>query len=449
MKSNRHDFTLGLFVIAATVLLVGSILFIYPRLPSDTRPITVRFAHDDGLAPIKPASPVMLGGAVEIGKVRSVGREIVTQRTAAGEHPRLMITVVADIASDIELYRDCRITTDQPPVGGPGVLVVLSVGRPDAGRVGAEPIDGLPAQSLAASIGSLSRFLFEPGGFLEKLDRTIDAGAEGSLMNKLVASLEDVNAITTELRAQFRSGDQMALLGKVQQMADNLNSATAALRDQLDATDRATLMARLLAAMDHLSLALGDVHEILQENRPALRRTMESLDTMSAALEQRLVAALQAEFNREDPASLLGKIHGSMDRLNASLDNVSSMTDAGRSLMLLNRPAIDETIRYVNEMSAQLKLAADELRVAPWRLLWKPGNDQSKEMTIFAAARNFAEAAQSLDGAAARLQSMHEAAAREGRPVATAEEVEEMRAALNLAFERFRKAEDFLFERLR
>ncbi len=61
MKSRRQDFLLGLVVIAFIVLFLGTFLFVYPRGAGATREITVRFKHDEGVAPLKVGSPVTLG----------------------------------------------------------------------------------------------------------------------------------------------------------------------------------------------------------------------------------------------------------------------------------------------------------------------------------------------------------------------------------------------------
>lgn len=449
MRARGHEFAIGLFVIAIGALLVGSVLFIYPNMPGDTRRILVRFPHDAGVAPIKEASPVLLGGSVQVGQVRRVSLESLVEESPTGPRRKLLIMVEADVAGALDLYRDCRITTDQPPVGGPGVLVILSVGTPDSGPLGNYAIAGLPAQSLAASVGSLSRFLFEPDGFLAKLDRAIDGAAEGSLMNKLLASLDDVNAITAEMRTQFNGKDQLTLLGKVQQMADNLNATTGALRQQMNAADEAAMLARMLSAMERVNQALEEARGILAENRPVVHNTVVNIDALASALQQQLSAVLRTEFNRDDPASILGKVHVSMDRLNASLGALAGASGTAENVLVVNKPLIEQTLRNVHDMSAQLKLASDEIRLAPWRLLYRPTERENAETTIFQAARNFAEAASSLDSAAARLAALQDAARSERSDAVPPEELRQMRAELQSAFEHFRTAEEFLFQQLK
>ncbi len=447
MKSRRADFVLGLFVLGALALFLASVLFIYPTIGTSVRQIRVRFAHDEGVAPLRPASAVLLGGSVQVGKVRSVGRETATVELDGKTTQRLMIVVDAEIESDLMLYDDCAITTDQPPVGGPGVLVILSVGTPERGPVGAAPIRGLPAQSFAASIGSLSRFLFSPGGFLDKLDQAVDGGEDGSLMNRLLASLEDVNAITRELRTQLTERDAATLLGKIQTIAANLADLSEGLRTQFDAADQATLLAKVLGALDQLQIGLAEATELLEENRPPLRSTVASLQSLSQTLDEQLGTALRRELNRDDPASLVGKIHEGVDRLNRSLDALAVATDAAKRLIVINKPALDDTVRHVNEMSRTLSLASEEIRLAPWRLAYRPSDHETRETRIFEATRTFAAAVDTLDGAVARLRALEEAAAA-GDGSVPMEEFEQMRDALRSAFDRFEKAEQFLFERL-
>jgi hypothetical protein len=100
-------------------------------------------------------------------------------------------------------------------------------------------------------------------------------------------------------------------------------------------------------------------------------------------------------------------------------------------------------------MSEQLRLASEEIRLAPWRLMYRPSPAESREMTVFEAARSFAQAATYLDDVSARM----EAILAKGVPATpgSVEEAElrEIRDTLRSAFERYQRAEQFLFEKLR
>jgi ABC-type transporter Mla subunit MlaD len=447
MKSRRQDFALGVVVLAFLGLFVGTVLFVYPSLGAKTRPITVRFRHDEGVAPLKPGSPVMLSGALQVGKVTDVRKQRATIETPAGPQEQLLIVVEAQIEADLELYSDCQITTDQPPVGGGGVLVILNVGTSTA-PAATGPLEGLPPQSLAAAVGTLSRRLFGPNGLVDKLEQMLDVSAEGSLTQKIARSLDDVNAMTRDLRLQLNPDEQRTLMSKLHAILDNLNSTTATLRTQLAVEDDTTLAAKIHIVLDQLENGLAEANAMLQENRPAIRDTLTTIESMTRQMDEELLASFRAELNRDDPASLLGKIHVGMDRLNLSLENVVTMTDTGRKLVVLNRPALQRTVDNVKEISDQMRVGVQEILLAPWRLL-RPPPGEIKRLDVFEAARRFAEAATMLDDAAARLEAVVAAGPADGQLVGSRDDIQTIQDSLRSAFERFQTAEEFLWDQMK
>ncbi len=447
MKSRRQDFVLGIVVLGFLALFVGTVLFIYPSLGVETRQITVRFRHDEGVAPLKPGSLVMLSGALQVGKVTDVRKQRDTIQTGAGPQEHLLIVVDAEVEADLELYGNCQITTDQPPVGGGGVLVILNVGTRGAAAV-VGPIEGLPPQSLAAAIGTLSRRLFGPSGLVDKLEQMLDVNVEGSLAHKVGRSLDDVNVMTQDMRLQLSPHEQTALMSKVHAIFDNLNDTTGALRRQLATDDEAALLAKVHIVLDQLAGGLAEANAMLHENRPAIRDTVTSIESVARQMDEELLAAFKAELNRDDPTSLLGKIHVGVDRLNVSLENVVTMTDTGRKLVVLNRPALQRSIDNLKEISDQMRVGVQEILLAPWRL-FKPPADEVKRLDVFEAARRFAEAATMLDDAAARLEAILAAAPVEGEVLGSQDEIRTIQDSLRSAFERFQTAEEYLWEQMK
>jgi ABC-type transporter Mla subunit MlaD len=447
MKSRRQDLVLGIVVLVFLGLFVATVLFVYPSLAGETRKVVVRFRHDEGLAPLKPGSPVMLSGALEVGKVTDVRREYDEIDTPAGRQRDLLIVVEAQIASDLELDSDCQITTDQPPVGGGGMLVILNVGR--SGKPVSGPIAGLPPQSLAAVIGNLSRRVLGPNGMVDKVEQMLDTDLEGSLAFKISQSLSDVNAMTAELRTQLDPREQMTLMSKIHEIVSHINDATAALRAQLAVEDDTTAMAKVHLVLEQLERGLGELAGMLQENRPLVHSTMTSVDSATRKLDQELLDAFKAELNRDDPTSLLGKIHLSMDQLNKSLENVVVMTDAGSKLIVLNRPALQRTVENLKATSDQLRVGVQEILLAPWRLFNKPWTGEVRQVGAFEAARRFAEAATMLDDAAIRLEAIHAATTGDELSKSSAEEIRKIQDGLRSAFERFETAEDYLWKQMK
>lgn len=448
MTSRRQDFLLGLVVLAFIALAVGTVVFIYPSLGVSTRKVVAQFRHDRGVAPVQPTSPVMLSGALRVGAVTDVAKRLVDLGPGEGG-VQLMIVVTMEVDSDLVLYENCEIVTDQPPVGGAGVVVIRNVGTPGRNPIGPDQvIMGQPAQSLAATIGGMSRRLLGEDGLFDKLEWLVSADERGSLVYKLLGTLDDVKAITGTLSAELSPEDQRSLLGKVHATLDHLSSATQAIAGHVKLGKDPTLVSKLYDALDHLNEGLDETVGMLKENRPVVRKSMQNVQEITDTANSELLKQMAAELDRNDPSSLMGKVHANMDDLHRSLDNVTNITDAGKTLILSNRPAIDRVLANTLATSQTLKQASDELRAAPWRLLYKPPGAERAQNSIFDAARSFAEAALYLDDTTARLEAIMQL--NNGQQSdEQIEQVRQIRASLQKAFDHFEQAEKFLWEQMK
>ena len=448
MQTRQQDFLLGLVTLAFLALAVGTILFVSPRLGVETRDVVIRFRHNEGVAPLKPGSPVMLSGALQVGKVREVATRFSEPDAGAGRAAELLIIVTARVDKQLPLFKDCMITTDQPPVGGAGLITILDVGVSGDLLAPGEPVDGLPPQSLASAIGALSRRLLGRDGMLDQVERTLNPNSEGSLVHGLLKSVEDINVMTAELRAQLSPAEQRTLLAKALAIMDNVRDTTQALRQQMQASDAGSIVAKVQLALDRLNMGASEAAELLKENRPSIRGTLAHIENVSRAIDEELLARLARELDPDDPATVLGKVHTALDQLNASLDDVAEVTETGRSVVLLSRPSIERIVQNLVDASEQAQTGLQQLFLQPWRF-FKPSDGELKRLDVFEAARSFAAAASHLDGTTARLQALLEVGAA-GHPAAVdRRELESIREALRGSFDKFRDAESYLWERMK
>ncbi len=445
MRKRRNVFALGMTAIVVFGLFIFTVLFLNPIADRPTYRVVVEFRHSEGLAPIRAGSPVLLSGAVQIGTVDSVRPEeiLVAIPGSTSKVKDLFIIVNAQIDTGITLYADAQITTDQPAVGGVASMVVLDVGTKGAPLTDATRIKGLAPQSLAATIGALSRRLLGPGGMVDKLDTLIDPNTEGSAAFRVLKSLADVNDMTARLRVQFDAAESHSILNRVNSVASDLAAISAALREELAGTRSGNLLAKVHQSLDALSAALVELNDLLRDNRAPVASVMTNVEELARVLNSQLGALLRAELNRDDPTSMLGKLHLSMDRVNESLGDVTAATDAARRTVEFSRPALERTLVNVKEMSNQLRLASEEIRLSPWRLMYRPTPSETGRITVFEAARTFAEAATFLDDAAARLEAAASAGA------GSDAELAEVRKSVREAFDRFKLAEEYLWEKLK
>lgn len=449
MTTRSQNAILGLTTIGMVVLFLGTIYFLAPAMRFATRDLEVHFRHDEGLAPLKVGSPVILSGALEVGKVTGLRTEQRIDAQTPTAPPKLFIIVDAAIDRDLILYQDCLITTDQPAVGGGGSLVILSVGTPPTLLDPRKPLVGLPSQSFAATISTLSRRLLGPDGMLAQLERALDERVAGSLMSQMHAILSDINGITTELRAQTDPGTPGTLLAKVQRSLDDVNGLTGALRQQTDAADAASLVAKVHASLDSLAAALGDVATLLRDNRPKMDDTLTHVQAAARVISDQVVPAAARQLAPDDDQNLVGKLHTALDRVNHSLGDVNTSTDELRALVVQNRPMLQRTLDNLKDTSDQLRLTGQELRLAPWKLLYQPTAQENQQQRVFEATRTFADAATTLNDALVRLEALEARRGAEPRSAADDEELTALRTTIRAAFERFRQAEQFLYDQMK
>lgn len=447
-KQRQQDFALGLTAIVFLTLFVGTILFLYPMFQATGREVVIHFRHEDGMAPLQPGSAVILGGSLQVGRVVDVHVEEVPDVQQPGGHPRAVFVVRTEIDHNVPLYGNCQITTDQPAIGGSGFIAITDVGTPDV--LLQQPIRGLPPQSLSAAIGTLSRRLLAEGGLVDDLSNAVDPNTEGSVMYKILASLDDLNAMTRELRVQLSPGDQQTLLSRLHRVLDDLNATTASVRQQMAVGDDAALLAKVHVALDRLSIALAEATAMLQEDRPLVLQTLTSVAHAAETVDQQILANLRGELDAANPTSLMGKLHTAMDRVNGSLSDVQAMTADGGRMVALSRPVLEKTLGNFQAMSEQLRLASQEVLLNPSKLIWGPSRQREEQLLVFQAARNFAEAASQLDDAAGRLEAVMKTLPADGQAGPTEkQELLAIHDAVRAAFQRFERAEQVLWDQLK
>ncbi len=449
MSTRGQELTLGVVVLAFIGLAVGTVIFIYPSLGVETRMLKVAFHHDRGVAPVRVDSPVLLSGAMQVGKVTEIRKQVADYEP--GEGTSLWIVLTVEVETSLILYNDCEIATDQPPVGGAGVVVIRTVGTPGRDVIpDGDLIVGLPAQSLAATIGDLSRRLTGKDGVLDKIEGLVDPDRQGSLVWTTLDLLGDVKAMTTALKTELDGQQRASLLAKVHGIMGDLQSTARAIAGQVRSDEEASMVAKLNLALDELGAALTDARGVLRDSRPQLDSVLTNIDQATRQINEDMLPKLTAELDREDPRALLGKVHASMDTLRRSLEDVEGMTDASRKLILSSTPGMERVVGNLVSTSQTVKLAVEELRAAPWRLIrfTAPSAAEEQDLDVLEAARTFAEAATYLDDTAARLEVILRVA--EDQPTAQQQaEIEKMRASLQAAFQRFERAESFFWEKLK
>lgn len=444
MPAERNSFKLGLTMIVFFALFVGVIWFLAPG-PAGDMIVHVRYPHQTYTTVLKPGGDVNCGGK-RVGSV--TGIDLKEMKNAASGYKDLYTILTIQVDSNVGLRQDAEILPTEQLIGGLGALVIRDRGQGELVKSGAT-IDGTAASSFSELTNLISQQLDprNPAGLLAIVQSQLDANAAGSLLGKIHASLDDVNAITRSLTTEFDVKDKAAVLAKLHLILDNVNGATRLLRSEMDGKSDPALVARLHRTLDTMNEGLMAVRQILDENRGPVHQTILNMRDTSEILEEQIAARLAEQLDTRNAAGLLAKVHAAIAKLGASLDDVNDITRNIREVVALNRNNVDTIIRNLKETSDHLRSGSEEIRLNPWLLLYTPTQDEVSQQNLFATARAFSEAATRLDDSIARLQALSQAARPDAPPAP--EEMERIRAELKDTFSKFTEAEQKLWELLK
>ncbi len=178
--------------------------------------------------------------------------------------------------------------------------------------------------------------------------------------------------------------------------------------------------------------------------------------TVDLLLADTIIEALKHEFDPDDPDSLfsqlkedipaiteqilqiIAKVDKALETTQSTINNIKEFTEDER---------IDRIVGNLNEVSVNLKLTTQEVRRAPWKLLYKPKPKEFRIQALVDSAGAFAAGAEQLDSTALRLQAMAEKSADDTK--IDQEKIESMVAELQASFERFKEAEKEFWEQLK
>ena len=178
--------------------------------------------------------------------------------------------------------------------------------------------------------------------------------------------------------------------------------------------------------------------------------------TVDLLLADTVMEALKHEFDPDNPESLFAKIKQDVPAITEQILVVIAKVDkaietAQATISNIEKHTRDERIGRIianlNEISVNLKLTTQEVRRAPWKLLYKPKAGEYKIQALVDSAGAFAAGAENLDNTALRLQALTERADSDTK--IDEEQVEQMVSELQASFERFQEAEKEFWKQLK
>lgn len=140
-----------------------------------------------------------------------------------------------------------------------------------------------------------------------------------------------------------------------------------------------------------------------------------------------------------------------MDDAKVAIDHMKEASQSVRDLVQVNRESISRMVDNFLQISSNMKLAAQEIRRSPWKLMQRPSKKQIQQEKIVHAADSFALAAERLDGVSLRLQKVVAQAQQSGdeQVAIQREQVDAMLAQLQTSFQQFHDAEKAFWDELR
>ncbi len=446
MRQERNAFRLGLTMIVALVLFCAAVLFIGGKSFEPRDSITVRIGHDQNVPRIKAGAPIICGPQ-QVGSVTSVGLVEAPALDQSGAGDFLYFEMRGEVNRSLGLREDCAIIVEGPLLGDNGQLRIVNRGS------SATPLDpDAPVYARASGFATdwemISTEFDEqnPNSLLARIKGQLNPDMPQSLVGKIHASVDDVNAMTVSLRNSMDPTRKTALIYKVDSILTHVNGITAALKVQLQPGTEQTVMAKIHRSLDHVDQALGELLAAVEENRDGVRQTIARAENVMITLDQSIIPTIEAELDRTRTESLLAQVHQAFDEINTTLEDVSVVSAKARRVAILAEHRVVTIIESATEASQHLKAVAKDIRRSPWRLIHKPGEAESKQAYLLDAAREFAVASGHLDRSAADLAALFEA--NDGRIPSDDPTLMAIRRKIQETLEEFTAAEDALWNQL-
>jgi chromosome segregation ATPase len=368
--------------------------------------------------------------------------------SAAASRSSLWAYLDIEIDRIVELRSDCSIVARGLLLGGGGKLVIKDPGHRGAALSDGAVIDGASSGSVDEAIETLNAELDprNPAGLLMSIKAQLDSADVNSILGKVHSSLNDLNAVTHSLARQLQPNERDALLSKVHAALDNINATTRELREQVRAEADGMLLAKVHSALDAVNHSLLEVSGVVEENRPTIRETLLAVQQTADTVEHRIAEPIASELDLANARSLLNRLHSSFEKINTSLADFEVISERAKTVVVLNEDRLNQLMLNLNETAVHLKSAGKDLRRNPWRLFYRPSLEETKQLNIFDAAREFAEAASRLDDSATQLSALMKS--HDGTVPADDPDLAKIRERLKQTFEDYTRAEEALWKQL-
>jgi len=483
MNPQRDNVKAGLFLLVGLALAVTAVIVLsdFSGMFARYQNVRVYYALSDGLQGLKPGARVTLGGQ-PVGEVAEI-----TDYAAQGGDGRIVGAVITiEMPARIKLYWNARIELEKPPLGSNTTMNIASVGAgkpydPEAVIALTELVEHYPHLQPQPSDNEMvkQQRIEEAGRQLALLPPgTIPGRIAGSALTEGFArdigiadrqrqEIQDIIKNTQVITSDFRNFS--AALGKrgetFASSFDNIADLTAGLRKDVPpimASAQQTVD-KVGGVVDDARAAVADLRKAAEDVRVVIAQTRQHSEIWLAHIDavaknaDEAVAQLHALIKDKDPVvraaldnlaavaktaseKTMKQVEEALNSGSQAMKNLEKGTAGLRMFIDEQRPVLARAFANAGLTTAQLKLAAIEIRRSPWRLLYEPGDKELETDSLYDAARSFALAASTLDSAAQGLRAVAQDPQNKEQVKPMLDHLEALFGKYKLAEEKFWKA---------
>lgn len=367
-ERQRNNVRAGVFVTIAMALAMVVIAILTDAVEGLTRSSTnyvVSFTVASGVSNLKEGSDVRIGG-VRMGEVREIRPRYPEQGSAFRQ-----IDVEISVDRHVPLYADAVVLISAPLIGAESWIDIPDVGNPSAGPPASGRLAGTPTPG---ALGSLI------GG--DNAAKTSEIIENAKLFSEFLADVP-----------QEYEANMAPALRNLNELTSDANSIVADLRQRrwpswADSVDQ--ILSWALNATNKLDVAIADgqaaiaeSRELVSENRPQVKSTIDNIHAASET------------FNRQT----LAKANALLDRGQEGLDQAVGVIRTMQLDYAGWATNLGEALANANLSGQQLKLAASEIRRSPWKLLHRPSDRELEHELLYESVRAYSLAAADLKAA--------------------------------------------------
>ncbi|NQV31522.1 MAG: hypothetical protein HQ515_02455, partial [Phycisphaeraceae bacterium] len=275
-----------------------------------------------------------------------------------------------------------------------------------------------------------------------------DLGQDGELLRDgQVTDLKLASTLMHVLTSEFDPNDQESLLGRV--------------KFEFTQEHEDSIIAHIKSAASKLDKSMSSLSEVLPQNLQKLDATLEAasaaLTKMKTVVKDERIEKIMhnltesssnlklATSKLDDSISVISDLfQQELKKIDATLETTHAAIKHMKTVVKDER--IDKIIRNITETSSNLKLATQEIRRAPWKLLYKPNRKEYRIQALVDSAGTFASGAETLDNTSLRLRRLMDEM--NVSQDVDKERIDAMLTELEDSFNQFQKAEQKFWEEL-